>query len=70
VLLAPGRDGDSVRTARGSLSYLRTDRLLHLIAMSLAWVNRVISIALYAAIPVLFFLPSRLDKAIATGNKA
>jgi len=44
--------------------------LLHLIAVSLAWVNPVISIALYAAIPVLFFLPSGLDRAIAAGNRA
>jgi uncharacterized membrane protein len=36
--------------------------ILHLVAVALAWVNPVISIAFYAAIPVLFFIPSGLER--------
>jgi hypothetical protein len=42
--------------------------LLHLIAVLLAWVDTRISLAFYVAIPLLFFLPSRLEQAAAPGQ--
>ena len=36
--------------------------VLHLTAVLLAWVNTNIALALYVAIPVMFFLPTRLER--------
>src|SRR5258706_4122462 len=39
--------------------------LLHLIAVLLAWVNLKVALALYVAIPLLFFLPTKLERFVA-----
>jgi uncharacterized membrane protein len=36
--------------------------VLHLVAVSLSWLNTNVALALYAAIPVMFFLPTRLER--------
>jgi len=36
--------------------------LLHLIAVLLAWVNITVALALYVAIPLMFFLPTKLER--------
>jgi len=35
---------------------------LHVIAVALAWVNTTASLVLYVAIPLLFFIPTRLER--------
>jgi uncharacterized membrane protein len=61
-LTAPGTDPGLMRDAmRKSVM----NPVLHLIAILLAWVDTRISLAFYVGIPLLFFLPSRLEQAAA-----
>jgi hypothetical protein len=47
---------------RGAMMKSVMNPVLHLVAVLLAWVSPVASLALYASIPLLFFLPSRLEQ--------
>jgi uncharacterized membrane protein len=44
--------------------------LLHFIAIGLAWVNTKIALVLYVGIPILFFLPTRLDRLTTAEDRA
>lgn len=60
-LTHPGIDPELMRAAmRKSI----LNPVLHLIAVLLAWVSPTASLVLYAAIPALFFIPSRLEQSV------
>jgi len=58
-LTMPGIDPVLLRRAM-TKSFMNPS--LHLIAVSAAWVNPAVSLALYVAIPLLFFVPTKLER--------
>ena len=66
-LAVPGLDPGRMREAmRKSV----LNPVLHLLAVLLAWVNPAISLVLYAGIPLLFFIPSALERAAGAAVRA
>jgi TMEM175 potassium channel family protein len=57
-LTAPGLDH---RLLRRAMIKSMLNPVLHLAAILLAWVNTTVSLSLYAVIPILFFVPTRLE---------
>src|SRR5215831_6863736 len=60
-LTIPGLDPHLMR---GAMTRSILNPVLHLIAVLLAWVNPRISLVLYAGLPLLYFIPSKLEQAI------
>jgi uncharacterized membrane protein len=58
-LTAPGLDR---RLMRRAMIKSALNPVLHLIAVLLAWVNTNLAVGFYVAIPVMFFLPSGLER--------
>ena len=58
-LNVPGIGADLLKRAMAKSAM---NPALHILAIALAWVTTTASLALYVAIPLLFFLPTKLER--------